>query len=142
MNKQCGAEIFPLPKAYVGKVGRLTGVDGKAKASKSLGNAIELSETPDSLKKKVNKMYTDPGRIRATDPGKIEGNVVFSYLDAFLHDEGRLSEYKARYEAGTVSDREMKEVLYEILNGFLQPIREKRAAFAEDRSYVSRIIQE
>ena len=142
MNKQCGSDIFPLPKAFVGKIGRLTGIDGKAKASKTLWNAIELSETSDSLRKKVNKMYTDPGRIRATDPGKIEGNVVFAYLDAFLHDEWRLNEYKTRYEAGTISDREMKEILYEILDSFLQPIREKRAEYAQDRWYVSRIIQE
>lgn len=142
MNRQCGSDIFPLPKAFIGKIGRLTGIDWKAKASKTLGNAIELSETPDNLRKKVNKMYTDPGRIRATDPGKIEWNVVFAYLDAFLYDENKLNEYKSRYEAGTVSDREMKEVLFEVLNAFLEPIREKRALYAQDKAYVSRIIQE
>lgn len=141
MNAQCGVDIFPIPQAFLGRVSRLTGIDGKAKASKTLGNAIYLSDTPEELRKKINKMYTDPGRIKATDPGKVEGNVVFSYLDAFLHDEARLNEYKTRYQAGTVSDREMKEALYEILDTFLQPIREKRKVFEQDRSYVSSVIQ-
>jgi tryptophanyl-tRNA synthetase len=122
-------EIFPLPKGLVGRVPRLVGIDGKAKMSKSLGNCIYLSDSADAVEKKVKKMYTDPTRLKATDPGHIEGNVVFTYLDAFYHDKAELEDLKTEYRAGKLGDAQVKGLLTELLNKFLEPIREKRAFY-------------
>ena len=122
-------DIFPMPEALVGRVPRLVGIDGKAKMSKSLGNCIYLSDSEGEVAKKVKKMYTDPTRIRATDPGHIEGNVVFMYLDAFHPDKKELEILKKKYKEGKVGDVEIKGLLTEILNGFLKPIRERRAFY-------------
>ncbi len=127
-NRMYG-EIFPLPKALVGRVPRLIGIDGKAKMSKSLGNCIYLSDSADLVEKKVKKMYTDPTRLKATDPGHIEGNVVFTYLDAFYHDKTELDNLKKEYRAGKLGDAQVKSLLTGILNNFLEPIREKRAFY-------------
>lgn len=121
--------IFPIPQALIGRIPRLTGIDGKAKMSKSLGNCIYLSDSEEEVIKKVKKMYTDPTRIKATDPGHIEGNVVFMYLEAFYQDKKELDNLKKKYINGGIGDVEIKKILSESLNNFLKPIREKRAFY-------------
>ena len=121
--------VFPEPKALVGRVPRMIGIDGKAKMSKSLGNCIYLSDDEQIVAKKVKKMYTDPTRAKATDPGHVEGNVVFIYLDAFYSDKEKLEELKELYQQGKIGDAETKELLTKTLNNFLDPIREKRAYY-------------
>jgi tryptophanyl-tRNA synthetase len=120
---------------------RLPGIDGKAKMSKSLGNCIYLSETADDLQKKVKSMFTDPDHLRVTDPGKIEGNTVFTYLDAFcrpehferyLPDYPSLDELKAHYQRGGLGDMKVKKFLGAIMEETLAPIRERRKEFAKD----------
>lgn len=129
-NSEFG-EVFPEPKALIkGEV--LPGTDGKAKMGKSLGNAILLSDDEETVKEKVGGMYTDPSRMHPTDPGHIEGNPVFAYLDAFGADRGKISDLKERYQKGTVGDVEVKEYLTKILNEFLGPIRERRQKFAKN----------
>jgi tryptophanyl-tRNA synthetase len=120
---------------------RLPGIDGKAKMSKSLGNCIYLSETADELQKKVKSMFTDPDHLRVTDPGKIEGNTVFTYLDAFcrpehferyLPDYPNLYELKAHYQRGGLGDMKVKKFLGAIMEDTLAPIRERRKEFEKD----------
>lgn len=127
-NRMYG-DIFPVPDALVGRVPRLVGIDGKAKMSKSLGNCIYLSDSREAVEKKVKQMFTDPTRLKATDPGHIEGNVVFTYLDAFYPDANELDELKKKYMAGKIGDGETKNMLAELLNKFLNPIRERRAFY-------------
>ena len=128
-------EIFPEPKALIGRVGKLIGTDGNPKMSKSLGNTIYLSATPDEVKEKVMSMYTDPKRIHATDPGTVEGNPLFIYLDAFgkESDRGKTNAYKERYTKGTVGDVEVKKYLIEVLENFLAPIRERREKYNDEK---------
>lgn len=136
--------ILHEPKGLVGSFPRLVGTDGSAKMSKSLNNAIYLSDTPEDVEKKVMSMYTDPTRIRATDPGHVEGNPVFTYLDAF-GDEGDKSEIanlKERYKTGQVGDIEVKKYLVKILNNFLDPIRKKRAEYENQPELVKKILKE
>lgn len=121
--------VFKEPQALVGRIPRLVGIDGKAKASKSLNNCIYLSDSTEEVNKKVKSMYTDPTRLKATDPGHIEGNVVFSYLDAFYTDTAKLEDLKKKYTEGKIGDGEAKKILAEVLNTFLKPIRERRAFF-------------
>ena len=121
-NTNCLKEV----KAYLSDTPRLIGVNGKAKASKSLNNAIFLSDTADEIKKKVFSMFTDPEHLRISDPGKIEGNVVFAYLDAFHMDKEEVSSLKAHYQKGGLGDTVIKSILNETLQKFLLPIREKR----------------
>lgn len=130
------------PEALLSKFPRLPGTDGKEKMSKSLGNAINLSDSAEVVRKKVMGMYTDPSRIRATDPGHVEGNPVFVYHDAFNPDKKEVAELKRRYRKGTVGDVEVKERLAEALNEFLQPIRARRSEFAKDPSAVWKILKE
>lgn len=121
--------IFPIPNALVGRVPRLIGIDGKAKMSKSLGNCLYLSDSRETIEKKVKKMFTDPTRLKATDPGHIEGNVVFTYLDAFYPDAIELESLKKKYTAGKIGDGEVKNMLANLLNTFLNPIRERRSFY-------------
>ena len=134
--------VFPLPATLIGEVPTLVGLDGKAKMSKSLGNAILLSEDPEELRRKVMGMYTDPTRLRATDPGHVEGNPVFDYHDAFNADWAEVAELKERYRAGRVGDVEVKRSLIDALNRFLEPIRERRATFEARAGLVDEIIVE
>lgn len=127
-NRMYG-HVFPIPDALLGRVPRLVGTDGKAKMGKSLGNCIYLSDSPDTVSKKVKKMFTDPTRLRATDPGHIEGNVVFTYLDVFYPDSDELKTLKDRYTKGLIADSEIKGILAESLNKFLAPIRERRSYY-------------
>ena len=123
-------DVFPEPEGLVGRVPRQVGIDGQAKMSKSLDNAIDLKDTPAVVKEKVRSMYTDPTRLRATDPGHVEGNPVFLYHDAFNPNREEVADLKDRYRRGAVGDVEVKEKLATALNIFLDPIRERRARFA------------
>jgi len=135
-------EVFTEPEALLGEIKRLPGIDGASKMGKSLGNAIYLSDSEEELKKKVMGMYTDPTRIHATDPGKVEGNPVFIYHDVFNPDKNEVSDLKARYEKGTVGDIEVKEKLFVALNKFLKPIREKRLEFEKNPKELDKILKE
>lgn len=141
-NRIYGKEVFPEAKALVSKVGRLAGLDGKAKMSKSLGNAIFLSDDADTLKKKVMSMYTDPGHLRVEDPGQIEGNMVFEYLDVFDTNKEKVAELKHQYRQGGLGDVKLKMYLFQILNDLLTPIRLKRAELAENKDAVMQILLE
>ena len=120
---------------------RLPGTDGKAKMSKSLGNCIYLSDTEAEVKTKIMSMFTDPDHIKVTDPGKVEGNAVFTYLDAFARDEhfaeflpeyANLDEFKAHYRRGGLGDMKVKKFLNAVLQSILSPIRERRKTFEKD----------
>ena len=122
-------EVFPPPEALIGRVARLTGTDGKAKMSKSLDNAIYLKDSAEVVTEKVRRMYTDPTRLRATDPGHVEGNPVFLYHDAFNPDKAEVDDLKERYLRGAVGDVEVKQKLARALNAFLDPVRERRSYY-------------
>ncbi len=126
-------EVFPEPEGVVGETPRLVGLDGNAKMSKSLGNAIYLMDDTETVKQKVMSMYTDPSRIRPTDPGKVEGNPVFIYHDIFNENKAEVEELKARYKAGQVGDVEVKQKLVVAINTFLDPIRERRQKYADEK---------
>jgi tryptophanyl-tRNA synthetase len=135
-------DVFPVPEALIGEVPTLPGTDGKAKMSKSLDNAVYLSDDAQTVERKVMGMYTDPTRLRATDPGHVEGNPVFTYHDAFNPDVAEVEELKARYRAGKVGDVEVKRRLVFALNTFLDPIRERRVRFASQQDLPEEIIRE
>ena len=122
-------EVFPEPEGLVGRVPRLVGLDGQAKMSKSLKNTIELRDDADTVAKKVRGMFTDPTRLRATDPGHVEGNPVFMYHDAFNPDLDEVNDLKERYVVGKVGDVEVKQKLTVALNNLLDPFRERRAYY-------------
>jgi tryptophanyl-tRNA synthetase len=121
-------DVLVEPQPLLTTFGRLPGLDGDKKMSKSLGNTIHLSDTADEVTKKVRQMYTDPKRIRADIPGTVEGNPVFVYHDAFNPNTAEVEDLKARYRAGKVGDVEVKTKLAAALNAHLDPIRERRAA--------------
>ncbi len=127
-NRDFG-EVFPEPEPLVGRVPRLVGTDGQAKMSKSLDNAIYLKDDAETVRRKVMGMYTDPTRLRATDPGHVEGNPVFMYHDAFNPDAAEVAGLKERYVRGAVGDVEVKTKLVAAINNLLDPIRERRAYF-------------
>jgi tryptophanyl-tRNA synthetase len=135
-------EVFPIPDVLLGEVPTLVGTDGGAKMSKSLGNAIMLSDDAKSVEKKVMGMYTDPNRIRADIPGRVKGNPVFVYHDIFNADKVEVNDLKSRYTKGAVGDVEVKEKLSRALNAFLEPIRERRASFEARKGYVDEVIYE
>ncbi|KRN89085.1 tryptophan--tRNA ligase [Ligilactobacillus ceti] len=122
--------------------GRLPGLDGNAKMSKSLGNAIYLSDDADTLRKKVMSMYTDPNHIRIEDPGQVEGNMVFTYLDIFADDQEKVAELKEQYRAGGLGDVKIKRYLNEVLEDKLRPIRERRIELAKDIPAIYRMLEE
>src|SRR5579875_405292 len=122
-------EIFPIPEVIAGDVPTLVGIDGQAKMSKSLNNAIFLSDTPKEVERKVMRMYTDPNRIRADIPGTVEGNPLFIYHDAFNSNLEEVEDLKTRYRAGNVGDVEVKQKLAAALNAMLEPMRERRAIY-------------
>lgn len=121
--------------------GRLVGVDGKGKMSKSLNNGIYLSDSEDEIQKKVMSMYTDPNHIRVEDPGQIEGNVVFTYLDVFDEDKEKVQELKDHYRKGGLGDVKIKRYLNEVLQARLKPIRERREEYAKDRDAVLEMLK-
>lgn len=134
-------EVFPVPDVMVGEVPTLIGTDGNAKMSKSLNNAIFLSDDSKTVQKKVHGMYTDPNRVSADVPGTVEGNPVFIYHDAFNPNTEEIADLKARYRAGTVGDVEVKEKLAVAINNFLDPMRERRAQY-EETGLIDEIIVE
>ena len=129
--------VFP-PKGS----GRLPGLDGNAKMSKSLGNAIYLVDDADTLRKKVMSMYTDPNHIHIEDPGQIEGNMDFTYLDIFDPDKQKVAELKEHYQAGGLGDVKIKRYLNEVLEAQLGPIRKRREEFAQDIPSVYAMLKE
>jgi len=131
-NSTYNASILKEAKALFSTTSRLVGLDGKAKASKSLNNAISLKDTPDEIRSKVFSMFTDPNHIRVNDPGQVEGNVVFSYLDALYEDRQDLQELKARYSRGGLGDVVIKSLLNDVLQKLLLPIRESRRSISKD----------
>ncbi len=142
-NRIYGNVVFPEPKAVISKVRRLPGTDGNAKMSKSLGNVINLNSTTEEVKKQIMSMYTDPNRIHATDPGKVEGNPVFIYHDIFNPDVDEVEDLKDRYQKGKVGDVEVKEKLFKAIEAFLEPIRERRAEIEKisDEKLMTQLIE-
>ena len=140
-NRIYKAEVLVECNAIIPKMARLLGTDGKAKMSKSLGNCIYLGDSADNVAKKVKGMYTDPGHLRVEDPGKVEGNPVFIYLDAFDADITGLEEMKAHYQRGGLGDSIVKKRLLDVLQAFLEPIRRKREEYAKDPQQVMDILR-
>jgi len=119
-------EVFPIPEIIAGEAPTLIGTDGKRKMSKSLDNAVALSDDASTVRRKVMRMYTDPNRTSADVPGTVEGNPVFAWLDVFAQGTARVEELKGRYRGGTVGDVEVKEYLAGVVNDVLEPMRERR----------------
>jgi tryptophanyl-tRNA synthetase len=140
-NKTYGP-VLVEPQALLSAVPRLPGTDGKAKMSKSLGNAIYLSDPHEILVKKVMGMFTDPKHVHALDPGRVEGNRVFSYLDAFDPEREAVEDLKRRYWAGGLGDVAVKQRLIEVLEQFLAPIRQRCAIYAKEPTEVLRLLRE
>lgn len=134
-------EVFPIPDSLIGDVPTLVGTDGQAKMSKSLNNAISLSDDRETVEKKVRSMYTDPNRVRADIPGRVEGNPVFIYHDAFNPDVDEVDDLKERYTKGKVGDVEVKTKLAIALNNFLDPIRETRSKYMKNPALVDEILE-
>lgn len=133
-------EVFPVPDVMIGEVETLVGTDGQAKMSKSLNNAIFLSDDEDTVNQKVMGMYTDPNRVRADIPGNVKGNPVFIYHDAFNPDLDEVSDLKDRYRKGKVGDVEVKKKLAKAINNFLEPMRQRRSKYEADPALVDEII--
>jgi tryptophanyl-tRNA synthetase len=139
-NRLYKTNVLVEPQVILSKVSRLPGIDGKAKMGKSLNNAIYLSDTADEVAKKVKGMYTDPSHLRLEDPGKVEGNPVFTYLDAFATDKEKVEALKAHYQCGGLGDSVVKKYLLDVLQNFLEPIRVRRAGFAKDPEQIWQMI--
>jgi tryptophanyl-tRNA synthetase len=135
-----GRPVLVECRALLSDTPRLPGIDGR-KASKSLGNAISLSATPDEIHAAVHAMYTDPGHVRVSDPGQVEGNVVFAYLKAFDPRPDEVAALAARYQEGGLGDVALKRRLEEVLQTLLAPIRERRAALARDPGEVLAMVR-
>ena len=138
-------EVFPVPRARVGRVPRLVGTDGQAKMSKSLNNAVYLADDPSTVEQRVKRMVTDitgqNPRMRATDPGVVEYNPAFLYHDAFNDNTDEVAELKERYSAGTVGDMEVKDRLVDAINRFLEPIRERRSWYEDHPDFVRDVLK-
>ena len=143
-NRVYNTDILVEPKGYFPPKGqgRLPGLDGNAKMSKSLGNAIYLADDAKTVQKKVMSMYTDPNHIHVEDPGKVEGNTVFTYLDVFDPDKDKVAELKAEYQKGGLGDVKIKRYLNKVLENELAPIRERREKFAQDEDAVYEMLLE
>jgi tryptophanyl-tRNA synthetase len=136
------APVLVEPEALLGPVARLPGTDGESKMSKSLGNVINLSDPTEVVAARVRGMFTDPKHLRVEDPGTVEGNPVFAYLDAFDPDAAAVEALKARYRAGGLGDTVVKARLLEVLEALLTPIRRRRAEWARDLPAVERVLRE
>jgi len=135
-------EVFPVPEVMLGEVPSLVGIDGQAKMSKSLDNAVFLADDARTVEEKVRRMYTDPRRVRADIPGTVEGNPVFAYHDAFNPDRAEVDDLKARYRQGRLGDVEVKARLARALNAFLDPIRERRAELVRHPGRVEEVLRD
>lgn len=142
-NTTYNKEILVEPTAILPKkgLGRIPGLDGNSKMSKSLNNAIYLSDDSETIKKKIMSMYTDPNHIKVEDPGKVEGNPVFIYLDAFCDDKKAVEEMKAHYEKGGLGDVKIKRYLNEVMQAKLEPIRTRRSEYEKNMDYVYEILK-
>jgi tryptophanyl-tRNA synthetase len=132
--------LLPECRPLLSDTPRLPGVDGR-KASKSLGNGIALAATPDEVREKVRAMFTDPGHLRASDPGRVEDNVVFAYLDAFDPDRAAVDELKTAYRRGGLGDVALKRRLEDVLDSLLAPIRVRRRELAGDPSAIEGLLR-
>lgn len=132
--------VFPIPEVMVGRIARLIGTDAKHKMSKSLNNAIFLSDTPKQVEKKCNRIFT--GRMSATDPGVIDGNPLWIYHDVFNQDKKEVQDLKSRYRDGKIGDGPCKKRLSEVLNEFLEPIRQRRAQFESQPDRVIQVLRD
>lgn len=143
-NRVYNTDILVEPKGYFPPKGqgRLPGLDGNAKMSKSLGNAIYLSDDAKTVQKKVMSMYTDPNHIHVEDPGQVEGNTVFTYLDVFAPDKDKVAELKEQYQKGGLGDVKIKRYLNKVLEEELGPIRERREKFAQNPDAVYEMLLE
>ncbi|MBL8130731.1 MAG: tryptophan--tRNA ligase [Anaerolineae bacterium] len=133
-------DVFPVPDVMVGDVPSLIGTDGQAKMSKSLNNAIFLSDDAKTVNEKVRSMFTDPARVRADIPGRVEGNPVFIYHDAFNPNGDEVNDLKERYRLGKVGDVEVKKKLAAAINAFLEPMRERRVIYEAKPSLVDEVL--
>ncbi|MCC2606739.1 tryptophan--tRNA ligase [Planctobacterium marinum] len=140
INALAGRTVLNECAPLLSNAPRLPGTDGKNKMSKSMGNAINLGATEKEISAAVKSMYTDPNHLRVEDPGKIEGNVVFTYLDAFHPDEGYISQLKAHYQRGGLGDGTTKKILEACLQDILRPIRARRAEFLNDKAQLIDIL--
>ncbi len=134
-------DVLVETRVLLSSVARLPGVDGKAKMSKSLGNAIFLSDSSDIVKQKIMMMYTDPNHLKVSDPGQVEGNTVFSYLDAFDTNKQKVSELKEHYTEGGLGDVTLKKYLIEVIENLLTPIRDKRLELSKNKDEVLNILR-
>ena len=141
-NATVGAPVLVECAATLSAVPRLPGTDGKAKMSKSLGNAIALGAGPEEIRTAVRAMYTDAKHLKVSDPGRVEGNVVFAFLDAFEPDEEKVARLKDHYQRGGLADSAVKSILEERLQALLAPIRERRQRLAADRGAVLQILRD
>ena len=143
-NSTYGEEVLVEPKGIFPPKGqgRLPGLDGNAKMSKSLNNAIYLSDDADTLHKKVMSMYTDPLHVKVSDPGHVEGNIVFTYLDIFAEDKEYVKKLKEQYQHGGLGDVKIKNYLNDVLEYVLRPIREKRNEYKQNLDYVYSVLQQ
>lgn len=141
INAVAGVAILPEADAIIPRAGRLPGLDGKAKMSKSGGNAIPFSASPDAIAAAVRAMYTDPDHLRVSDPGKVENNVVFAYLDAFDEDEAAVADLKAQYRAGGLGDTVIKKRLDGVLQALIAPIRQRREDLSKHPDHVLDVIR-
>lgn len=141
-NSVYGGNLFKDVKSMMGTIGRLPGIDGKAKMSKSLGNAIHLGDTADMIKKKVNAMYTDSNHLKIEDPGQVEGNVVFMFLDFFDSNKEELQGLKDHYRRGGLGDGTLKKRLIEILDSQIAPMRVRRKQYSDSMDFVRKIVHD
>jgi tryptophanyl-tRNA synthetase len=141
VNRLANQPILPECRALLSSTPRLPGVDGR-KASKSLGNAIPLGAPADDVRRLVHAMYTDPGHLRASDPGRVDGNVVFAYLDAFDPDPHAVAELKCQDPRGGLGDSALKRRLVDILEALIAPIRSRRAELSQNLDYVREVLRE
>ena len=141
MNSLTTTPILRHCKALLSDVSRLPGIDGNAKMSKSLGNTLTLSASEEEIHRAVSAMYTDPNHLRVADPGQTEGNVVFTYLDAFHADKTFGAEMKAHYRRGGLGDRQCKNALETCLQELLAPIRERRATYIQDKGMLLALLR-
>ena len=139
-NRTYKTDVLVETKALIPKIARLPGTDGLSKMSKSLGNCIYLKDSSAEITKKIKGMYTDPTHLRVEDPGHVEGNPVFMYLDAFDEEKESLEELKAHYRRGGLGDSVVKKRLNDVLQAFLEPIRLKREELAKDPEAVMKIL--
>lgn len=141
-NRTYNKVVLVEPEGYFPPkgLGRLPGIDGNAKMSKSLNNGIYLADSADVVQKKIMSMYTDPNHIHVEDPGQVEGNVVFTYLDIFDPDQAAVAELKAQYQHGGLGDVKLKRRLVDVMEAVLTPIRERREAYAKDMGAVEQML--